>query len=92
MQCLIFTAGAGSRLTRNVDLKPLFALAGLPLLERRWLPPTAPGRPISVSSRAMAPPRWRPSSRISRSDGAFRCNLCATRCSGARPWCPGNGR
>ena len=34
MQCLILAAGAGSRLTSNGDLKPLFTLAGLPLLER----------------------------------------------------------
>ena len=34
MQCLILAAGAGSRLTANGDLKPLFRLAGLPLLER----------------------------------------------------------
>ena len=33
MQCLILAAGEGSRLAPNGDLKPLFAVAGLPLLE-----------------------------------------------------------
>ena len=34
MQCLILAAGQGSRLVTNGDLKPLFPVAGLPLLER----------------------------------------------------------
>ena len=34
MHCLILAAGEGSRLTSNGDLKPLFRVAGLPLLER----------------------------------------------------------
>ena len=34
MQCLILAAGEGSRLASNGDLKPLFRVAGLPLLER----------------------------------------------------------
>ena len=34
MQCLILAAGEGSRLGSNGSLKPLFPVAGLPLLER----------------------------------------------------------
>jgi CDP-L-myo-inositol myo-inositolphosphotransferase len=34
MQCVILAAGEGSRLDPNGDLKPLFSVAGLPLVER----------------------------------------------------------